>query len=116
MSISFTLYLLGRYPDVQEKIFQELDEMFGNDIEREITSEDLKKMKYLECAIKVCKYNYSLRTQVIFQSKFLFFLPVQYRVYSLKSAQLEITGYANFWSLIQNFQAKVKKFLGKFSY
>ena len=60
MSISFTLYLLGRYPEIQEKVFQELDEIFNNDKEREITSDDLKKMKYLECTVKVCKWCYYL--------------------------------------------------------
>lgn len=52
MSISWTLYFLGRHQDVQDKVFQELNDIFGENISRTIKTEDLKKMKYLECVIK----------------------------------------------------------------
>lgn len=52
MAISWTLYELGRNPGVQERVFQELDNIFGGNNERDVTTEDLKQMKYLECVIK----------------------------------------------------------------
>ncbi|XP_035207084.1 cytochrome P450 4V2-like [Stegodyphus dumicola] len=52
IGISWTLYNLGLYPDIQEKVFEELDTIFQGDNERAITSEDLKNMKYTECVLK----------------------------------------------------------------
>ncbi|OQR71070.1 cytochrome P450 4V2-like [Tropilaelaps mercedesae] len=52
MGISWVLYLLAENPDAQAKVHQELDEIFGNDTERLITTEDLFRMKYIECCIK----------------------------------------------------------------
>ncbi|XP_047996377.1 cytochrome P450 4V2-like, partial [Leguminivora glycinivorella] len=48
---SFTAVLLSRYPDVQAKVHQELDEVFG-DSNRPVTPEDLPRLKYLEAVIK----------------------------------------------------------------
>lgn len=52
MGITWTLYLLGLHHDIQEKVFQELVDIFGDDIERTITTEDIKNMKYMEYVIK----------------------------------------------------------------
>ncbi|KAH7984478.1 hypothetical protein HPB52_021523 [Rhipicephalus sanguineus] len=52
MGISWAMYLIGLYTDVQQKIHEELDAIFGEDRERAITPDDLKEMKYLECALK----------------------------------------------------------------
>ncbi|XP_023210866.1 cytochrome P450 4C1-like isoform X1 [Centruroides sculpturatus] len=52
MGISWTLYLLGLHPDIQEKVYQELEEIYGDDIDKSITCEELRKMKYLECVVK----------------------------------------------------------------
>lgn len=52
MCLSWTLYFLGIYHDIQEKVFQEVLDIFGHDLYRNITSEDLRQMKYLECVIK----------------------------------------------------------------
>uniref|UniRef100_A0A090XB48 Putative cytochrome p-450 ixodes scapularis cytochrome n=1 Tax=Ixodes ricinus TaxID=34613 RepID=A0A090XB48_IXORI len=49
---SYTLYLLGHYPEIQAKVHQELDEVFGDDWDRPVTLEDMKNLKYLECVIK----------------------------------------------------------------
>ncbi|KAM7110837.1 cytochrome P450 4V2 [Molossus nigricans] len=49
--INWALYLLGSNPEVQRKLDDELDEVFGKS-DRPATSEDLKKLKYLECVIK----------------------------------------------------------------
>ncbi|KAJ0180019.1 hypothetical protein K1T71_004610 [Dendrolimus kikuchii] len=50
-AIGFTLKLLGKYPEVQEKIYQELRDVFG-DMERPLIKEDLIKLKYLERVVK----------------------------------------------------------------
>lgn len=52
MSICWTLYELGRHPEVQEKIFEELDSIYGGDKKKAVSSDDLKLMKYLECTVK----------------------------------------------------------------
>ncbi|XP_067120445.1 cytochrome P450 4C1-like [Centruroides vittatus] len=52
MGISWSLYLLGLHPDIQEKVYQELQEIFCEDMNKSISSEELKRMKYLECIIK----------------------------------------------------------------
>ncbi|KAJ8732340.1 hypothetical protein PYW08_015070 [Mythimna loreyi] len=48
---AFTLVMLGNYPDVQEKIYEETQEIFGNS-DRPATHEDLPRLKYLEAVIK----------------------------------------------------------------
>ncbi|XP_054711969.1 cytochrome P450 4V2-like [Uloborus diversus] len=52
MAISWALYNIGLHPEVQEKIFQELESIFGDDRDRPISADDLKEMKYLECVLK----------------------------------------------------------------
>ncbi|XP_076317892.1 cytochrome P450 4V2-like isoform X2 [Tachypleus tridentatus] len=46
--ISWTLYLIGQDEHVQEKLHEELYTIFGNDTERPITKDDVRKMSYLE--------------------------------------------------------------------
>lgn len=48
--LTWATYLIGLNPDAQARVHEELDEIF--DCEREITFEDLRRMKYLECCIK----------------------------------------------------------------
>lgn len=43
---------MGCYPEIQAKVHQELDAVFGDDDERDITFEDLKELVYLEYCIK----------------------------------------------------------------
>ncbi|XP_054715982.1 cytochrome P450 4V2-like [Uloborus diversus] len=52
MGISWSLYLIGLYKNVQDKIHEELDAIFGDDTERSVTTDDLKDMKYLDCVLK----------------------------------------------------------------
>ncbi|XP_053475415.1 cytochrome P450 4V2 [Ictalurus furcatus] len=49
--MNWAIHLLGAHPDIQRKVQQELYEVFG-DSDRPITTEDLKKLRYLECVIK----------------------------------------------------------------
>ncbi|XP_049314871.1 probable cytochrome P450 4d14 [Bactrocera dorsalis] len=50
--ISFTCYLLSRHPNVQQKVFEEIRAVIGDDKQRPITLHDLQELKYLECVIK----------------------------------------------------------------
>ncbi len=68
-AVNFFCYLMGCYPDVQAKVQAEMDSIFGGNIftlfstkhlrsclddrERECTMEDIQKMTYLDCVIKV---------------------------------------------------------------
>lgn len=44
---SFFLSMMGCHPDIQEKVIQELDDIFG-DSDRLVTFQDTLEMKYLE--------------------------------------------------------------------
>ncbi|XP_049874943.1 cytochrome P450 4V2-like [Pectinophora gossypiella] len=48
---AFTLIMLSRYPDIQEKVFKELKEVFGNE-KGPIVPEDLPRLKYMDIVIK----------------------------------------------------------------
>ncbi|XP_047102529.1 cytochrome P450 4c3-like [Schistocerca piceifrons] len=50
-SLTWTIFLIGLHPHVQEKIEEELEEIFGES-DREVKMEDLNAMKYLEQVIK----------------------------------------------------------------
>lgn len=45
--------MLGLHPDIQQKVHQELDDVLGDDLEKNITLEDIKELKYLDCVLKV---------------------------------------------------------------
>ncbi|XP_041971591.1 cytochrome P450 4C1-like isoform X2 [Aricia agestis] len=49
--LTYTLLLLANHPDVQKKVIEELDDIFGKDT-RDATMEDLSAMKYLDLVIK----------------------------------------------------------------
>lgn len=46
------MYCIGQHPEVQEKLQDELDNIFGDDKERAVTADDLRQLNYLECVIK----------------------------------------------------------------
>ncbi len=51
-SIMFTLYALAANPKAQQKVQEELKEIFGDDAHRPVTNEDMGKMTYLHCCLK----------------------------------------------------------------
>ncbi|CAG7710835.1 unnamed protein product [Allacma fusca] len=51
-SLGWTTYLLGRHPQYQVKVHEELDRIFKGDKRRAVTTKDLSEMKYLEMCIK----------------------------------------------------------------
>ncbi|GIY12615.1 cytochrome P450 4V2 [Caerostris darwini] len=52
MTLSWTLYCLGVHPEVQKIAFEEINDIFSDDPNRNVTREDLTRMKYMECVIK----------------------------------------------------------------
>nr|XP_033799763.1 cytochrome P450 4V2 isoform X2 [Geotrypetes seraphini] len=50
-SMNWALFLLGSHPEVQLKVHNELDEVFGES-DRRATMDDLKKLQYLDAVIK----------------------------------------------------------------
>ncbi|WAQ95758.1 CP4V2-like protein [Mya arenaria] len=51
MAANWALHLIGTDPEVQKKVHQELDAVFGRS-NRDAMMDDLKELKYLECCIK----------------------------------------------------------------
>ena len=51
-AICFALYSIARNPRVQQKMYQEIRELLGNDLNRNISLHDLNNLNYLECVIK----------------------------------------------------------------
>ncbi|KAL0132791.1 hypothetical protein PUN28_000482 [Cardiocondyla obscurior] len=51
VAITWALFLLGNNPEHQEKVHEELEEVFGNS-DAPITVKDLPQLKYLDRVIK----------------------------------------------------------------
>ena len=51
-AMTWATYLIGRHPDVQERIHKELDDVFEDDRNRMCTMDDVRKLQYLEKVIK----------------------------------------------------------------
>lgn len=51
-AISWSIYLLGLHPDIQRKVQEELDIVFGDRENTECTQEVLKSLQYMECCVK----------------------------------------------------------------
>ncbi|XP_071954514.1 cytochrome P450 4V2-like isoform X1 [Antedon mediterranea] len=49
---NWAVYLLGRNPNAQKRLQEELDQVFGGDRNRPVTTDDFKELKYLDCVIK----------------------------------------------------------------
>lgn len=46
-AVSWCLFLMGGNPKIQERAFQEIDDIMGGDRERPPTMKELAEMKYL---------------------------------------------------------------------
>ncbi|GIY38655.1 cytochrome P450 4c3 [Caerostris darwini] len=58
VAVKWALYLIGLYPEVQEKIHQELDSVLGVGSKGPLSVTDLNELKYLECVLKECNRIY----------------------------------------------------------
>ncbi|GBM55269.1 Cytochrome P450 4V2 [Araneus ventricosus] len=54
----WAIYLIGQYPEVQAKLHEEIDRVFGEDRIRPVTEMDLKNLQYLDCVLKECNRIY----------------------------------------------------------
>lgn len=55
MALSWTLFLLGHYPEVQMKLQEEVDRVWAEQmlsLDSDLELDQLKKLKYLDCVIK----------------------------------------------------------------
>lgn len=52
MLMAWSIYLVSQHPDVEERLAQEIAEIFEDDDEREPTLTDLTKMKYADQVIR----------------------------------------------------------------
>ncbi|XP_053696762.1 cytochrome P450 4d2 [Sabethes cyaneus] len=52
IAIAFTLLLLARHQDIQEKVYKEVTEIIGPNLDTAVTYRNLQDMKYLEMVIK----------------------------------------------------------------
>ena len=50
--MTWATYLIGKNYEVQDRIYDELDTIFGDDKDRSVTMEDTKRLEYLELVIK----------------------------------------------------------------
>ena len=50
--ISFAFYNIAKHPEVQQKVFDEIVSVFGNDLKKQATISDLNDLKYLDLVIK----------------------------------------------------------------
>ncbi|XP_065301003.1 cytochrome P450 4C1-like isoform X1 [Dermacentor albipictus] len=55
VAICWSLYMIGLHQDHQRNMHKELDSVLGNDTEKDVTTEHMKELKYLECVIKECQ-------------------------------------------------------------
>lgn len=56
-SICWSLYLIGLHKHVQLNIQEELFSVFGNDVGAPVKADDLKALTYLDCVVKVNRYD-----------------------------------------------------------
>ncbi|XP_058443126.1 cytochrome P450 4c3-like [Malaya genurostris] len=51
-ALSWILLLLGSHQEIQDRVFNEIDQIMGGDRDRIPTMQELSEMKFLECCIK----------------------------------------------------------------
>ena len=50
--LCFIVYYLGHHPEVKKRLWQEFDEILGNDLTRPVTFKDLEELQYCDAVIK----------------------------------------------------------------
>ncbi|UYV77775.1 CYP4V2 [Cordylochernes scorpioides] len=52
LTTSWVIYFLGLYQNIQSRVMEELEEIYGENSDSDVTIEDTKKMEYLGCVMK----------------------------------------------------------------
>ncbi|VVD06077.1 unnamed protein product [Leptidea sinapis] len=80
-TMSHTLYLLAKHPEIQKKIYEEQVAVLKNNMSRKVTNHDLNEMKYLEAAIKeTLRVLPTVRDQIVpAQASILMFFEAMYQ-------------------------------------
>jgi cytochrome P450 len=55
-TLSFVLYYIGNDPNIEQRVLDEIDMIFGHRSDFNITYEDLSKLEYIEAVIKEGKH------------------------------------------------------------
>ncbi|CAL8113624.1 unnamed protein product [Orchesella dallaii] len=50
----FAVFIFGCYPEIQQRVYEELDTVFNGDPSKRLTNEDLNKLPYLDLCLKEC--------------------------------------------------------------
>ncbi|KAI1290215.1 Cytochrome P450 4V2 [Halotydeus destructor] len=50
--MTWAVWLIGLHPEVQAKLREEIDAIFGDDFDKELDQDDIRKLHYLDCTIK----------------------------------------------------------------
>ena len=50
--VAFCLYNLAKYSEVQEKVYDEIQSIFGNEVDKPATQKDLNSLSYMDLVIK----------------------------------------------------------------
>ncbi|KAL9880783.1 cytochrome P450 4d2-like [Glossina fuscipes fuscipes] len=59
-ALAYTMYAVSCYPEIQQRIYQEISQVLGNFHQRSLTMNDLNAMKYLESTIKEAMRMYTI--------------------------------------------------------
>ncbi|CAG8763413.1 11834_t:CDS:2, partial [Acaulospora morrowiae] len=59
-TLCFIVHFLSHYPNVRERLVEEIDRVFGKDPNHQITFEDIGKLKYCEASIRECLRVFSI--------------------------------------------------------
>lgn len=51
-AISFMVYILSLYPEIQKKLYDEQVNLFGNNMNRDPTYQEISEMNYLDLTLK----------------------------------------------------------------
>ncbi len=51
-ALAYASYVLGRYPEEQAKLFDEISSLFNNETYNEISADNVQKMEYLDMFVK----------------------------------------------------------------
>ena len=51
-TLAFSMYVLAKYPEVQQRVFEEVKEVIGEDLNRDLNDRDIVHLPYLEAVLK----------------------------------------------------------------